>query len=826
MPCKHEQDVKAGLCTRRPYYLSVFLSILIWSSLGSSSLALTPREELQQILNQIPAEWWNGGWDKLAELESFIQAYPDKPELCATAQFYIGAYYNGVKQYEKSVEAHQTLLTKYPTAKECVKSLWEIGYIQQHRLKNLSEALQAYKRIINQYGESAETPKAMLAAGIIYHRAKQPDVAIQTYQDLIRAHPEADESPRALLKTGIIYREVKKRDQELQPYEQVLQTYGHTKYAPEAKLLIGEYHMRAKDHEKAIAIFQEMIQDYPSAEKVPEALINIGVCYREQRKWKEEMTAYQEVLKKYGNTEYAPRAKFEMGECYQIAKDYNTAIEVLRDLIWKYPKSEEAPRALLKIGLIYRQLNDFDQELATYQKVVEHFGSTKYAAAAQLKIGGVYQRAKKYEKAIEAYGDLVSNVPDVDEAPRALMNTAECYLLLKDPARAIRTFQQVSESYPTGEYAARAKLAIGRQYLTLGEVEKARAYLSQVVSDQKLIPGRPLMEARLVMGDIARSMGERGEAFGHYKEAYREPYHNVKLLKEVIEKLYHEFYHQDRNYNRANRFIAYQAYGPTGEDGAGGTTDDLKDPLIEDALEAASIIQRRNEALSQEDLLELLSYLLPKIGKFEAAEAASKEAMSMQTSKAIDPTVTVGVRVTALKQLVKNVAASPLPMSHVELYREAIWRKQQRYRDIIPLVRQSLVEYGGATAIREVQAEAENLIANAYELLGDLDRSIQEYEILANNAPTLDWELFWRFILAELYIDKGEDEKGISIYRSVIQNHFQHENWPASAHFELAIYFKDIGEVAQARKELQEIVAHYPKSAWFDPATINLTTWK
>lgn len=180
------------------------LAMLLLSSFGSISFALTPQEELQQILNQIPSDWWNGGWDKLAELENFIVQHPDQSDLCATARFYIGAYYNGVKQYEKSIEAHEALLTKYPTAKECVKSLWEIGYIQHHRLKILSAAIQAYQRIINKYGGTAEAPKAMLAVGQIYHRARQSDAAIQMYQDLLSVYPESDEAARALLKMGIM----------------------------------------------------------------------------------------------------------------------------------------------------------------------------------------------------------------------------------------------------------------------------------------------------------------------------------------------------------------------------------------------------------------------------------------------------------------------------------------------------------------------------------------------------------------------------------------------------------------------------------------------
>ncbi len=802
----------------------IFLAALFFFVIPlKNSFAATPQEDLQQILNQIPSDWWNGGWNKLAELESFIQAHPGNPDLCATAQFYIGAYYNGVKQYEKSVAAHQTLVAKYPAAKECVKSLWEIGYIQQHRLKNLSEAIQAYKQIINKYGESGEAPKAMLALGIVYHGAKQYDAAIQTYQDLLRIYPASDEAPRALLKTGIIYRELKKEDQELQAYEQVIQNYGQTKYAPEAKLLIGEYHMRADDHEKAIAVFQEMKTDYPTFNKIPQALIYMGECSRELKKWPDEIAAYQEVLKKYGSTEYAPRANYELGECYEIAKKHAAAIEVLRDLVWKYPKSEEAPRALLKIGLIYREMKKFDDELSMYQKVVEHFGSTKYARDAEFKIGEFYSRAKQYEKAIETFQELVANDPTatVAESSRALMKVAVCYLALKDADHARQTYQQVSDSYPHTEYAAAALFEIGHDYMHAGEIEKAKAYLTRVITDQLSVPGRPVVEARYVLGDIAASTGDKQEAFNQYKEAYCVTYDNVNLLKEVIDRLYVIFARLDGNYNRANRFIAYQLYGSDGEDGVKGTSDDLVDPLMLGASESTEIMEYRNNEFSQKDKLELYTFLLQKLGEFTEADAANKQLVVKHETTLKDVTSPKSMRIAALYQLLQNTTGQEIPTSDFELFKEAVNRQREKYREIKLLAQQLGNEYAGDYQhkyILDIEAEVTYQEASMYELLGDFDRSIQLYEALLTKPLTLDWEMFCKIVMAHVYVQKSEDVKAISIWRRVIADHWQHPIWPAEAHYQLALYYRDQGNAKQALLELQEIVDHYLKSSRIDTA--------
>ena len=61
-------------------------------ALGFAS-ANSPEAELAGITQDIPGNWWDGGWDKLQDLQAFISKYHGKPALCAHAQYYVGCYY-------------------------------------------------------------------------------------------------------------------------------------------------------------------------------------------------------------------------------------------------------------------------------------------------------------------------------------------------------------------------------------------------------------------------------------------------------------------------------------------------------------------------------------------------------------------------------------------------------------------------------------------------------------------------------------------------------------------------------------------------------------
>ena len=117
-------------------------------------------------------------------------------------------------------------------------------------------------------------------------------------------------------------------------------------------------------------------------------------------------------------------------------------------------------------------------------------------------------------------------------------------------------------------------------------------------------------------------------------------------------------------------------------------------------------------------------------------------------------------------------------------------------------------------------------MANGYELVGDYDNSVREYERLLTKKLSMSWELFCKFVVAQIYIERGDDEKGIAILRHLIADHRQHPNWPPACHYRLAGYYKDHGNVEQARKELQQIISNYPNRSLVEKATARLVEWR
>jgi hypothetical protein len=101
------------------------------------------RQPLEAILADIPPAWYEGGWDKRAELTQFIEAHPADTLLCARAQFYIASQSYAERNHQQAIQEYQQLIREYPSAwLECQKAQFEIGqiYLYQPNMIDLDKA--------------------------------------------------------------------------------------------------------------------------------------------------------------------------------------------------------------------------------------------------------------------------------------------------------------------------------------------------------------------------------------------------------------------------------------------------------------------------------------------------------------------------------------------------------------------------------------------------------------------------------------------------------------------------------------------------------------
>ena len=207
--------------------------------------------------------------------------------------------------------------------------------------------------------------------------------------------------------------------------------------------------------------------------------------------------------------------------------------------------------------------------------------STAFCAKAQYYIGCYYYSTQQYQKAIEAYGTVLKAYPSIaSECGDAQFEIAQITLnCLNRPKEAIIEYQKVISNYPNSWSAPIAQLAIARIYIKQQDKAHAKSELQKVIDNYPLAK-KQRAEASMDLGDMSASEGANKEALSYYKKAYLAwPPEDSSGIVQVMEKIYEGFRNLDNSVARANQFVKYQKYGPAGEDGVPGTSDDLTDPL-------------------------------------------------------------------------------------------------------------------------------------------------------------------------------------------------------------------------------------------------------
>ncbi len=184
------------------FVLFIFLGLVVVTSYCEEAA----EDQLIGILQSIPDNWWEGGWDKLAQLQDLIAQNPSNPSLCAQAQYWIGCQYYATRDHEKALQEYRNLINTYPSAwLQCQMAQYEIGQIYLYRLNNLDQAILEYGKALKSYPKSYVTPMSQLGIARAYRKLGKFQVAIREYKVLLNDYPEfKKETIQANLDLGVL----------------------------------------------------------------------------------------------------------------------------------------------------------------------------------------------------------------------------------------------------------------------------------------------------------------------------------------------------------------------------------------------------------------------------------------------------------------------------------------------------------------------------------------------------------------------------------------------------------------------------------------------
>ncbi len=137
--------------------------------------------------------------------------------------------------------------------------------------------------------------------------------AIQAYRKVVDEFKTGDMAGSALLRIGTIYIQyLKDPDNGIKAYQELLAHYGATSQAVDALYEVGAYYLKDNNYDEAIKAYQQFIYNYPKENRVEDAMLAVARCHVEKKTWDKALDAYQSYLAKYPNGKSAEFAKAQI----------------------------------------------------------------------------------------------------------------------------------------------------------------------------------------------------------------------------------------------------------------------------------------------------------------------------------------------------------------------------------------------------------------------------------------------------------------------------------------------------------------------------------
>jgi len=410
---------------------------VITKNVASEDYALFQRGVIQGLQSQ-PDE-------KIATLQALLKRFPVS-NYADDASFEIAYTYFLLGQGDKAKTDLVNLADKYPQSSYLPRTLLTIGLVNYDQQKD-AEALQMFKKVINDYKASNEAQQALKLIERIYIDAGNATEFINYANSTsIGNYTNAEQD-------NILFKSANNRFIQNDWAGTVLAVNAYFDKFPkpikdkQAKFIRAESYNKLKNYTAAIADYEYILNDWTS-EYTERALLSIATIYISDKQYNEAIVH----LKKLEITsEYKSNYSFAIQNLMMAYAAILKPDETLKyvDLVKEYEKSSEEQRNLagLFAGKAYLLKSDTTLALQQLDAVIKAT-KTIIGAEAKYKVAEIQYLKKEYKLSQKTCFDLINNMPNYDYwVSKTFLLLADNYVATNDNVQAIATLKSIIDNY-------------------------------------------------------------------------------------------------------------------------------------------------------------------------------------------------------------------------------------------------------------------------------------------------------------------------------------------------------------------------------------------
>lgn len=528
-------------------------------------------------------------------------------------------------------------------------------------------------------------------------------------------------------------------------------------------------------YEEAEPKFRELINDYPDSRFLENAYYTLGRLYVKLKQFESAREAFRMVIKMFPNSQFVDDSQYFIADCFFNENNYDQAHLEFEKV--KSPDQELQAQATYYNALSLLRMGRNQEALVAYTQFVDNYPTDKFITAAYFDMGVIHSKLKEYDAAARNYELAIQNAKDDITKGQIQFEIGNNYFSAEDYQQAIAAYKKLIETYPSDTNIPDARFYIAESYWALKDYQNALQAYSEVL--EKDPNGPHVAESIFKIGQCHYQLGNKEVALEWYDKVINN-YPDSPIVKDAIyEKLwalgdlkrYDEVEQIGNDY--INKYKKDQVYDIAAAE--------IQMRLGDIRYESNNYIQAAKEFLLVDSDYSDLPKFYPFKARslFQAGVAYYTEAERKNFDESL-----LKASADAYEKLLDKF--------------ERNFDKSKDFENRTDYIINGIINLG-----------------IVYSKLKDTNKAIATLNMVPKNNPEYGRAVFLK---AQAYVDAGDPDKAMQMYREIVNDKSQSQDWRSRAAIELASSLTKAGKHQEALAEYQKIIQEYPQSEFIPTA--------
>jgi tetratricopeptide (TPR) repeat protein len=698
-----------------------------------------------------------------------------KLSFLATAKLYFI-----LNNFEFSIDFYNQYVKLFQTDKLIDAVLLKKGKILLKNLEFISDALESFRILWNNFPNSPYIPEAMYFYAEGLEKLNRIEDARNVYMNIRRQYNGSYWDVASMIRLEEI-----EQFRTIDYKKGIIKVFEIIEKSLSCKIdsFLFDLGLTAlndfKEYEYAVQIFKKYLSFNLEEQRINEALLYLGKCYEALfiiNSYPSYLDSAKSIYYKLCNND---KSNFYSVEpCFNLIKlDSELApLEKFRrykKLIHDFPENNIMDKIYYQIGMSSIEADSIESALMYFKQFLIQFGEGPYLEEVHFRTGKIYMENKQYDKADSIFTEYEKVFPEGQYKAEVFFYKANLAIKSGEYEEALSRLEKISIQYFYSQWADSSLKLLGKLYLISGTYNQALNFYKSAIEEDSI------RNVAVSMGLIDKWLSKRKI----FLLGLADSYFQLKQFKNAKE-LYLKYGRENSHY-KDNRQIYYNLARIAAKEG--------------NLIRAINYLEDIVEEFPSDSIHQEIGIYLFETSQYDKAISSFQDALkyiSDEESKLLlnkyiiisflreDDILKADTKIKNLKKFFNRNSLYQEYMAEILLEKGLALIRDKEFDSAIELYENIIQRFKNTSFLPQAEFE----IGRVYLITNKIEKALKILTTMPDRYPDHP-------ILAKVYVNLGDHyyrsqqfENALTVFKTVINGNFDDNEIPVAMRYLIKVY--------------------------------------